>query len=355
VAHQKALRPTAADAGREPHVFNRAGEPVESIANPERIVGQDLARSNSLVDLAARIHDEWEIAENHFGCGLQHALTAGRLLLEAKAQLDHGEWLPWLRDHCRIPERTAQLYMRCAIHAEELKSERVADFRGAVALIAKVEKEARVEAMIQRRHDREIELADATAAASKALGKKLYGVLYADPPWVYDNKPMGDVARAVEEHYPTMPLDEIKSMAVPAADDCVLFLWATVPLLPEALAVMTAWGFTYKSMITWVKDKWGIGYWVRSQCEHLLIGTRGNIPSPAPGDQLPAKIDTPCLGHSEKPDIFAEHIERLFPNVPKLEMFAREPREGWDTWGNEVTYEIPADLAIPPCLRRDES
>jgi N6-adenosine-specific RNA methylase IME4 len=196
--------------------------------------------------------------------------------------------------------------------------------------------DVKVAVMKARRCQREQELAEGTKSASEALGKKLYGVIYADPPWLYENKPMGDVARAVEEHYPTMSLDEIKAVPIPAAKDCVLFLWATVPLLPEALAVMTAWGFTYKSMITWVKDKWGIGYWVRSQCEHLLIGTRGNIPAPAPGDQLPAKIDAPRLGHSEKPAVFAEHIARLFPNVPKLEMFAREKRDGWDVWGNQV-------------------
>jgi N6-adenosine-specific RNA methylase IME4 len=205
--------------------------------------------------------------------------------------------------------------------------------------------------MIQRRHDREAELADSTVAASKALGKNLYSVIYADPPWRYDNAPMGDVARAAEEHYPTMPLDEIKALPIPAAKDCVLFLWATVPLLPEAIKVLEAWGFTYKSKITWVKDKWGVGYWVRSQCEDLLIGVRGNIPSPAPGDQLPAKIDAPRLGHSEKPNIFAEHIERLFPNVPKLEMFARKARPGWAVHGNEIT-EIREDLSIPTCLRR---
>jgi N6-adenosine-specific RNA methylase IME4 len=136
--------------------------------------------------------------------------------------------------------------------------------------------------------------------------------------------------------YPSMALDQIKALRVPAADHCVLFLWATVPLLPEAIEVMKAWGFTYKSSSTWVKDKAGTGYWVRGIVEHLLIGRRGDVPSPAPGDQFPGVIQARRKGHSEKPDIFAAHIERLFPNVPKLEMFARKARPGWDVWGNEV-------------------
>ena len=183
---------------------------------------------------------------------------------------------------------------------------------------------------------RERELAGATEAAAQTLGKNLYGVIYADPPWRYDNPPMGDLARSNEQHYPTLPLDQIKTLPVPAADDCVLFLWATVPMLPEAIAVMLAWGFTYKSASTWVKDKAGTGYWVRGVVEHLLIGRRGNVPAPAPGDQFPGVIEAPRKRHSEKPDIFAENIERLFPNVPKLEMFARKARTGWDVWGNEA-------------------
>jgi N6-adenosine-specific RNA methylase IME4 len=99
---------------------------------------------------------------------------------------------------------------------------------------------------------------------------------------------------------------------------------------------MAAWGFTYKSSSTWVKDKAGTGYWVRGIVEHLLIGRRGDVPAPAPGDQFPGVIEAPRGRHSEKPDVFAEHIQRLFPNVPKLEMFAREARPGWDVWGNEV-------------------
>jgi N6-adenosine-specific RNA methylase IME4 len=227
--------------------------------------------------------------------------------------LDNGEQLDAL---AKLPAESQQQLIARAKSGEEV--------------------DVKVAVMKERRIRREQELAEGTKAASTALGKKLYGVIYADPPWRYDNVPMGDVARQNEQHYPSMALDDIKALPVPAADDCVLFLWATVPLLPEAIEVMKAWGFTYKSASTWVKDKAGTGYWVRGVVEHLLIGRRGAVPAPAPGDQFPGVVEAPRLRHSQKPDIFAEHIERLFPNVPKLEMFARERREGWAAWGNEV-------------------
>jgi N6-adenosine-specific RNA methylase IME4 len=197
---------------------------------------------------------------------------------------------------------------------------------------------------------REHELAAATEAASQALGTELYGMIYADCPWRYDIIPFGDLGRAVEAHYPTLTLEEIKALPVPAADDCVLFPWATIPLPQKALAVMNAWGFEYRSAISWKKDKIGIGYWTRSQLEMLLIGTRGNIPTPAPGDQLPAIIEAPRGRHSEKPAIFAKKIEQLFPNTPKLEMFARAARHGWSVWGNE----IPRAEFAPPTIRAAE-
>lgn len=187
------------------------------------------------------------------------------------------------------------------------------------------------------RMHREQELAEKTITASLAANTKLYNVIYADPPWrfeVYSEETGMD--RSAENHYPTMVLDDIKGLAIPAADDAVLYLWATVPMLPEALDVMSAWGFTYKSHIAWVKDKIGTGYWTRNKHELLLIGTRGKIPAPMMGTQPPSAMAVDLLAHSEKPPIFAMMIEHLFPTVPKLEMFCRSARPGWDVMGNEA-------------------
>jgi N6-adenosine-specific RNA methylase IME4 len=196
----------------------------------------------------------------------------------------------------------------------------------------------RAAAKKMRRAEREQELAETTAAAAVSLGRKLYGVIYADPPWSFApySRETG-MDRAADNHYPTMTLDAIKAIEVPAAADCVLFLWATAPMLRQALDVMDAWGFEYKSHFVWFKDRAGTGYWNRNRHELLLVGTRGSIPAPAPGTQYESVIGANRLRHSEKPHHFREMIEEMFPTVPRLEMFARERLAGWDAWGNETT------------------
>jgi N6-adenosine-specific RNA methylase IME4 len=165
----------------------------------------------------------------------------------------------------------------------------------------------------------------------------LYGVLYVDPPWdflVYSR--VTGMDRHAANHYPVMSLPALAALKLPAAKDCVLYLWTPVAQLANALQLIEGWGFEYKSAHGWTKPDHGTGHWVRENLELLLIATRGNIPAPAPGEQFSSAIEHPRGEPSEKPDIFAEMIERLYPNVPKLEMFARKPRDGWDVWGNEV-------------------
>jgi N6-adenosine-specific RNA methylase IME4 len=203
-----------------------------------------------------------------------------------------------------------------------------------------------------RREERERELADATKAASKALGEKRYGVIYADPAWNYEAySSISGLARAPQAHYPTMTTEAIAALPVPAAPNCVLFLWARTAHLPDALEVMRAWGFEYRTHVIWKKDKVGLGYWFRTSHELLLIGVRGDkVPAPAPSARpLGSVFEAPRGRHSEKPEVFAEMIERFFPNTPKLEMFARPPnkggkaRPGWDVWGNEAPQAEAAE------------
>jgi N6-adenosine-specific RNA methylase IME4 len=175
------------------------------------------------------------------------------------------------------------------------------------------------------------------AGAALATMPAVYNVIYADPPWRFEpwSRTSG-MDRAPENHYESMALDEIKAIPIPAAAHCVLFLWATQPMLPQALEVMAAWGFSYVSHWVWEKDRIGLGYWSRNVHELLLIGTRGNVPAPLPGTQVESIIQAPRGGHSAKPEVFAGIIEQMFPDVPKLELFARTPRTGWDVWGAEV-------------------
>ena len=179
-----------------------------------------------------------------------------------------------------------------------------------------------------RRTAREIELA---GKAQTVEG--LFPVISADPPWQFLTYSQNGMDRSADNHYPTMTLEDILAMQIPATPDAFLGLWATAPMLPQALEVMAAWGFVYRSQCIWVKDRIGTGYWVRNQHEILLIGTRGNIP--APSQPWSSVITAPRGAHSEKPAIFYEMIEAYFPNLPRLELFARGPREGWTVHGNE--------------------
>jgi N6-adenosine-specific RNA methylase IME4 len=182
-----------------------------------------------------------------------------------------------------------------------------------------------------------------------ALPEKKFGVIVADPPWAFEpySRETG-MDRAADNHYPTSDVERIaQSHPVEsiAADDCVLFLWATVPMLSDAMWLINRWGFAYKSHCIWAKDRVGTGYWFRNAHELLLVGTKGNIPAPAPGTQYPSLIEGRVTKHSTKPEVFLEMIETLFPTLPKIELNRRGPaRPGWTAWGNELE-DSGADVA----------
>lgn len=190
-----------------------------------------------------------------------------------------------------------------------------------------------------QRQDRELNL----ASKLRALPQKKYGVILADPEWKFETyTPAGLDNSSADNYYPTSALTDIKARDVPsiAAADCVLFLWATVPMLPQALEVMAAWGFAYKSSAVWVKDRAGTGYWFRNQHEFLLVGTKGKVPAPAEGEQWSSVISAPVGKHSTKPEASLELVEHYFPTLPKIELNRRGPaRKGWDAWGNEAVTE----------------
>ncbi len=165
-----------------------------------------------------------------------------------------------------------------------------------------------------------------------------FQVLAADPPWAYSNSGFDQSA---ESHYPTLEFDAIAALpetdpSFPkAASDSVLFIWATSPLLPEAVAVMAAWGFAYKASLVWQKPKAPpIGWWVKTRHELLLIGLRGAFPHPA--EKPDSIIDAAVSRHSQKPSEAYRIIEAMYPDASRVELFAREHRLGWAFWGNQV-------------------
>lgn len=182
------------------------------------------------------------------------------------------------------------------------------------------------------------ELVEATGE-NPLSGVGRFPIILADPPWQYDDGTM-DPSRQVENQYETMPLEDICALPVESElvnDDAVLFLWATAPLLPEALDVMDSWGFEYKTGAVWDKKKVGMGYWFRGRHEHLLVGVRGDPPKPDPKAVGSSIIASPRSNkHSEKPEAVYTMIEAYYPELAKLEMFARSDRPGWSVWGNEA-------------------
>jgi len=162
-----------------------------------------------------------------------------------------------------------------------------------------------------------------------------FDVIYADPPWQYDFAETEN--RAVENHYPTMDLLDIQNLEIPVEDNAVLYLWATAPKLVEALEVMQAWGFQYKSQFIWDKEIIGMGYWVRGQHEILLIGTKGKFSPPMPELRVSSVYSEKRNQHSQKPEYFYNLLESMFPHGKYLELFARRKySEHWEVWGNMV-------------------
>lgn len=210
-------------------------------------------------------------------------------------------------------------------------------------------KRYRTEQAVIRHGERVEKLAAISAGNLPLAGLRRYPIIYMDPPWrtVTWSEVTGS-SRAVENHYPTMPLDEIQALPVAnlATSDALCLLWARGPLLPECIVTLQGYGFRYVSNWIWNKDQPGTGYWGREKHEQLLIGTRGAFPAPLPGTQPASVLDAPRGEPSHKPDLFLDLIDRLWPSLPKIELFGRQGlpgrtrRAGWDVWGNQSGAEM---------------
>jgi N6-adenosine-specific RNA methylase IME4 len=180
------------------------------------------------------------------------------------------------------------------------------------------------------------------------LPQDKYDVIYADPPWQYSNT----LAKwgCAELHYKTMPTEDICAMEILAADDSTLFLWSTNPFLEDALNVVEAWGFDYKTNIVWVKTnpenpgsdlkRPGSGFYVRGHHELLFVCTKGShLPNQKGKPPISSILAAAPRNHSQKPEEAYSLIESLYPNSRYLELFARENHDGWECWGNELNRE----------------
>ena len=179
--------------------------------------------------------------------------------------------------------------------------------------------------------EKPIEFEDRQAGYQENPEGALPSLVLADPPWQYDH---ATSTRRIENHYPSATIDEIIAHSPRTEEDCVLLMWAVAPKLDLALEVMCGWGFSFKTSAVWDKEKIGMGYWFRGQHELLLVGTKGDV-SPPPSEARRSSVFREARGeHSRKPACVYEWIEEAFSGA-KLEMYCREPRAGWQTWGNE--------------------
>lgn len=180
-----------------------------------------------------------------------------------------------------------------------------------------------------------------------------FSVIYADPPWAYTDRrtrpgPKGNFAGSAAHHYPTMSVSELCDLPVNEIADgpSLLFLWATWPLMPHWNEVITAWGFTYKTIaFDWIKTgssgrpRPGGGSYTRSNSEVCLLAVKGKGASLIKGHSIVNTHLAPRTRHSEKPDLFRQLIVQLVGDVPRIELFARANYPGWDAYGNELPNE----------------
>ena len=172
-----------------------------------------------------------------------------------------------------------------------------------------------------------------------------YGVIYADPAWKFGNKKTGGSMKSgAANKYNVMTLDDLKALPVDrlTADDCILIMWYVGAMPQEAIDLVKAWGFTIKNMNGFVWNKltktglpfFGMGFYTRAGSESAIIATKGKFKPASRG--VRAVVSAIVGKHSEKPDKFREAIVELAGDVPRLEMFARKPSDGWDCWGDEL-------------------
>lgn len=172
---------------------------------------------------------------------------------------------------------------------------------------------------------------------------KKYSIIYADPPWSYKDKALAG-NRGAACKYETAESIDIAGLPVKdlADNDCVLFMWVTMPKLNECFDVISSWGFQYKTCaFTWIKRNkksdsmfWGMGSWTRANPELCLIATKGHPKRLSAS--IHSVVESPIREHSRKPDEIRDLIVELVGDLPRIELFARQRHDGWDAWGNEI-------------------
>lgn len=281
-----------------------------------------------LDEIAERVRVEYAASRDSLSDAVEHYFQCGAALLEARKLLPSdqafGAW------------RAAQDFGFSRQWAHILQ--RGAEYEGAVRKVVTTQvvtgnvnfKKAVTQAAAALGGTRALRPPQPTVADATGADPEVFPTIVIDPPWQYDNR---GTRGAAADHYPTMTITELKDLTIPAAPDAHLYLWATNNFLREAFELCESWGFTYKTLLTWVKPQMGMGNYFRSVTEHVVFGVRGSL-STARRDRTNV-INADRTQHSAKPDAFYDLVEEMSPG-PYLDMFSRERRRmGWAVWGNE--------------------
>lgn len=254
-------------------------------------------------------------------CGITKNTPLAKFDDEAHITNDTAERLETIAKHPEVVERVKA----------EARENGVLVTRQAVLKAIKDEKREALRAERENSIEEQIEQADKSIDLYNPPCK--YRVIYADPPWQYNDKQDIETLGGAQKHYPTMPLNDIANLPVPAEDDSVLFLWVTSPMLEDSFKIINSWGFKYKSSFVWDKIAHNMGHYNSVRHEFLLIATRGSC-TPDIKKLFDSVQSVERTEHSRKPEVFREIIDTLYTHGRKLEMFARGSHEGWDVWGN---------------------
>ena len=165
-----------------------------------------------------------------------------------------------------------------------------------------------------------------------------FSVIAADPPWPYSCR-TEDVSHRGAIPYPSMTVEDICNLKLPADRDCVLWLWTTNAFMRQAFQVLDAWAFQDKTILTWVKDRMGVGNWLRGQTEHCILAVKGSPVVTLQGQST--VLNAPVREHSRKPDAFYALVEAICPARARLDLFGRERRTGWVCAGAEAAKFDP--------------
>lgn len=253
----------------------------------------------STVRKAEKFHESLNIIEDNIGKDVRSEITTGKIKSTVQDIKQLADYEPEIQQRVigKISDlKEPKLSVAISQVREEIKAENIADME---------------------------------------LPEQLFDVIYADPPWSYSSTIQKNAN--VKHHYPTMTLEKIKELAIPAYEDCILFLWVTGPKIADGLDVLEKWGFIFKGMFVWDKEIIGMGMWVRWQHEILLLGIKGKVPVPKPKNRFSSMIKERRGKHSKKPTLVYEMIEKMFPNRKYVELFAREKHsDKWNAWGNQI-------------------